>query len=548
MKNCYIYVALYKTSDDIMDIQLPHKSNGQEADVLRNARQITIIGANGSGKTRFCNWVLQQYPDRAYRISALRALFATSLKPKLKGSIDDIYDKINEMSTLDKGVAATEFDRLVYIMMVDEFRDLMNYKAHLLMQEHTEFPKTKLDTVVKMWQQVFPKNKVLRENGKLLFSTEGQEDRYTSLRLSDGEKTVLYYIGAVLYAMPGAVVLVDDPEVFIHQSMMSTLWNAIEEMRPDCTFVYNTHDIDFATSRIDNQCVWVKSFDPAASTWDYVVMPSSAKLDDGLYYDLLGSRKPVLFVEGDDTHSIDGRLYPLIFPEYTVKPLGSCNKVIESVRSFNDLKSFHHLDSRGIVDRDRRDDKEVEYLRQKKILVPNVAEIENILMLEGVIRAVARYQHKNENDVFFSVKKAVVKMFGEQLKSQALMHVRHRVKHYVEIRVDARFRNIGALEDHLLDLVNEINPRGMYENICRQFHTYLDNHDYAMILRVFNQKMMLGESNVASLCGLKSKDDYIKTVLTILKQNGREAEAIRAAIKQCFGLSPDGEVLDTAQQ
>lgn len=76
-----------------MDIQLPHKSNGQEADVLRNARQITIIGANGSGKTRFCNWVLQQYPDKAYRISALRALFATSLKPKLKGSIDDIYDK-----------------------------------------------------------------------------------------------------------------------------------------------------------------------------------------------------------------------------------------------------------------------------------------------------------------------------------------------------------------------------------------------------------------------------------------------------------------------
>ena len=294
--------------------------------------------------------------------------------------------------------------------------------------------------------------------------------------------------------------------------------------------------------------MWVKSFDPAASTWDYVVMPSSAKLDDGLYYDLLGSRKPVLFVEGDDTHSIDGRLYPLIFPEYTVKPLGSCNKVIESVRSFNDLKSFHHLDSRGIVDRDRRDDKEVEYLRQKKILVPNVAEIENILMLEGVIRAVARYRHKNENDVFFSVKKAVVKMFGEQLKSQALMHVRHRVKHYVEIRVDARFRNIGALEDHLLDLVNEINPRGMYENMCRQFHTYLDNHDYAMILRVFNQKMMLGESNVASLCGLKSKDDYIKTVLTILKQNGREAEAIRAAIKQCFGLSPDGEILDTAQQ
>ena len=47
---------------------------------------------------------------------------------------------------------------------------------------------------------------------------------------------------------------------------------------------------------------------------------------------------------------------------------------------------------------------------------------------------------------------------------------------------------------------------------------------------------MLTQSGVAGLCGLKSREEYIKIVLKILKGNGREAKAIRKAIKECFGL------------
>lgn len=520
-----------------MDLLLPNKISGQKGEILREARQVTIIGANGAGKTRFVNHLVEQCGDHAYRISALRALFPVEQEEQsLKGSIGERFDKFNRNMQQVVNTAKSEFDKLTYVMMIDEFRSLMNFKAHQLMHEEMEFPKTKLDKVVKMWQEVFPKNKILRENGKLLFATEGQTDKYTALRLSDGEKAVLYYLGAVLYAMDDAVIFVDDPETFIHPSIMHTLWNVIEEIRPDCTFVYSTHDINFASSRIDNKCIWVKDFNPERMTWDYEVLQSSNNLSDSLYIDLLGTRKPVLFVEGDEEHSIDSRLYALVFPEYTIKPLGSCNKVIESVRSFNDLQGLHHLDSWGIVDRDRRDDKEVAYLRKKKILVPNVAEIENILMLEGVIRAVARHRHKNEHDVFNSVKRAVIKNFDNEIKQQALQHTRHRVKHDIELRVDMKFRNISALEDHMIDLVNEINPRGIYEMLCREFHVYVQKKDYDEVLRVYNQKLMLTQSGVAGLVGLKSREEYIKAVLKILKGNGRDAQDIRVAIKQCFGL------------
>jgi len=523
-----------------MDITLPKRADGQQPDVLHDSKQITVIGANGAGKSRFCDQLMKNVGDKAFRISALRALFPqTTDTPCLKGSIEELFRKANESMPHMESDAQTEFDKLFFVMMQEEFRDLMNYKAHQLSDDPIDFPKTKLDETVKVWQEVFPKNKVLRAEGKLLFSTEGHSDKYSALRLSDGERSVLYYIGAVLYAMPDAVILVDDPETFIHSSIMRTLWNEIEEMRPDCTFIYNTHDVEFASSRVDNHCVWVKSYDPESAAWDYEVMTSSENLDDALYFDLLGSRKPVLFVEGDDTHSIDSRLYPLIFPEYTVKPLGSCNKVIETVRSFEDLKRFHHLDSRGIVDRDRRNDDEVAYLRRKNILVPEVAEIENILMLEGVIRAVARARRRNENDVFFKVKRTVVGLFNKELKQQALMHVRHRVKREVEMRIDQKFRNINALEDHMLDLVNEINPRGQYESLCRQFHKYVDGNDYANVLKVFNQKHILPDSNVAGLCGFQNKDAYIRGVLGILKSGGPNADAIRSAIKRCFGIDRD---------
>ena len=519
-----------------MDIRLPKRMDGHQPEVLIESKQITIIGTNGAGKSRFCSALVDELGDKAYRISALKALFPTpaSVKP-LPGSIDDLFNRMNAANPLIQNKAETEFDKLFFIMLNEEFRELMNFKAHKLMNEQMEFPKTKLDITVKKWQEVFPKNKVLRENGKLMFSTEGYEDKYPLMGLSDGEKSVLYYIGAVLYAMPDAAILVDDPETFIHSSIMRTLWNVLEQMRPDCTFIYNTHDVGFASSRIDNQCVWVKEFDPEAVAWDYELMSSSRELDSALL-DLLGSRKPVLFIEGDDKHSIDSRLYPLIFPEYTVKPLGSCNKVIETVRSFGDLQNFHQLESRGIVDRDRRSDDEVEYLRKKNILVPNVAEVENILMLEGVIRAVARHKRRNPDIVFPKVKKRVITMFTKELKQQALMHVRHRVKRDVERRIDMKFTSINALENHMVELVSEINPRGLYDQLCREFHVYEDHDDYASILKVYNQKLMLNESNVATLCCFKSKDDYIRGVLNILKGNSENAAAIRKAIKECFGL------------
>ena len=125
--------------------------------------------------------------------------------------------------------------------------------------------------------------------------------------------------------------------------------------------------------------MWVKSFDIENRTFDYELIDDSDLLPEEIYLELLGSRKPVLFIEGTDYSSIDVKLYPYIFPDYTVKPLGGCTKVIETTKAFNEMKRFHHLDSKGIVDRDRRTQREIDYLRARNVYVPDVAEVENLL-------------------------------------------------------------------------------------------------------------------------------------------------------------------------
>lgn len=520
-----------------MELLLPPKSNGESEKLPVGARRLIIIGANGSGKTRFTERLISDTEGKAFRLSALHALYDTRSQDGLTGSIDSIYAEAVTVSGLIGRDNLSRFERLMALLMHEEVLNLISYKVKLAGTPDAKLSPTKLDRVIEMWRKVFPENNVLLEGGKLLISNHANSETYSSVKLSAGEKSVMYYFAAVLYAVDNAVIFVDNPGIFLHPSIMNTVWDYIEELRPDCTFVYTTHDLDFASTRTNSAVVWVRDYDASSSTWDYNVLPPRSGLSDEIYFAIIGARKPVLFIEGDGVHSIDAKLYPLIFTEYTVKSLGSCNKVIEATRAFNDLASFHHLDSYGIVDRDRRDAKEVQYLRDKKIFVPDVAEIENILMLEEVVRTVARRHGQNEERVFEKVKDAILAQFRQDIRQQALLHTRHRVKRMLEYRVDGRFTNINMLEDHINDLAQEINPRGMYEAFCRDFHRYADTGDYQAVLRVYNQKSMLVTSNVASLCGVGNKDRYITSVINILKGNGRDAGRIRRAIMRCFGIA-----------
>lgn len=519
------------------------RDGGRSLAIDRSHSPVLIIGANGSGKTRFTSWLVNAPTTfRPFRLSALHALYNPDSRPDtLPGSIDALHAEAVERNPMMGATAqgASGFDRLISLLLADEIDNLMRYKMQhakaLDSSAPISLPPTPLDTVIRLWQQTFEGNRILVEAGRLLFSRGDSADTYSALRLSDGERAVLYYYGAALYAPREATVFVDNPGMFLHPSITAPLWQRIEELRPDCTFVYTTHDLDFAASRTSvGATVWVRDYDPASRRWDYSLLEPNSPLTSEIYMSIIGARKPVLFIEGDANHSIDAKLYPLIFTDFTVKPLGSCNKVIESTRTFSDLTDFHHLNSFGLVDRDRRTDSEVRYLLKKKIMVPDVAEIENLLMLPDVIAIVARHNGCDPDRTVGNVRRAVIAKFREELTEQALQHTRSRVKTTVEFRIDGRFADINQLEEHMLQLVNEINPRAIYRDYCATFRSYVAQSDYRSILRVYNQKTILSSCGVAQNCGLRSKDDYIRCIISILRSHSPHATPLRQAILAAF--------------
>ncbi len=523
------------------ELTLPPHTGGQKEEFIPGRRRIIIIGANGSGKTRFTEQLVADTAPLSFRLSALNAIYNSSLTDHLPGSIDTLYARALESSPFMRNENKTQLERLTALMMNEEMINLLDHKLALAETDDktsvAQLPVSKIDIMARGWREAFPNNRILRRSGRLLFSNRQGADGYSQFRLSDGEKAVLYYMGAVQYAPENGVIFVDSPDMFLHPSVSSAIWERIESMRPDCLWVYTTHDIEFLASKgPTSHVIWVRGYDADTQTWDYAVMPADESFSDDIYLALIGARKPVLFIEGDGKNSIDAKLYPLIFKDYTVRSLGSCNRVIEATRTFNDLSAFHHLDSHGVVDRDRRDEKEVAYLRRKKIFVPEVAEIENILMLENVIRAVAKTHGRNPDKVFNSVKRAIMGQFRHDLHRQALEHTRHRVKRIMEYRADGRFNDINHLEEHVKNIVYEIKPRALYEQFCREFNQYLAENDYRAVLKVYNQKSMVPQSNVAQLCGLQGKDAYVNDIINILRHNTPEADEIRKAVAACFGL------------
>lgn len=519
-------------------IILPPDSATGKTMKINDIGQITIIGANGAGKTRFMNYMVAHSQRSTMVLSAVAALYPTPPNESLS-TVDRIYDEKIPRALHNPNLP--EIDKLIQMLFHDEFSYLLKAKGDkLLYGKPMRLEPTKLDKMVELWQEIFPGNQIISEGGRLLFATESGDNLISSSSLSSGEKTVLYYIAGVLYAEPDSMICIDNPSMFLHPAILNTLWNAIEGMRPDCTFVYNTADIEFVNSRTGNKCIWVKSHNIPQMTWDYEILNHDV-LPEDLFVNIMGTRRPVLFIEGDAVHSIDAKLYPLVFRRFTVRPLGSCNKVIESTRAFNDLRNIHKLESRGLVDRDRRTDDEVAYLRRKNILVPDVAEVENIFLVEDVVRIMAAYRRRNPDTVFAKVRKSVLKMFSSHFKEQVLQHVRHRMKRALECRGDSKVKSIRELENHLRSLPEIINVRSQYDSLMSKFGEISRRGDYASVLKVFNHKPMLPESQLPALLGYSDKEAYIAGVLGLLKEPTPLADRMRSAMLRIFEVDPEEE-------
>jgi len=339
--------------------------------------------------------------------------------------------------------------------------------------------------------------------------------------MSDGERVAFYLIGQVLCAPQNAIIVIDEPEIHLHRAIPANLWDQIEGSRTDCIFVYITHDLDFAATRSGARKIWMKSYD--GSSWEWEELESHPELPEQLLLQVLGSRRPVLFIEGDES-SHDAALYRALYPDRLIVPLNNCQKVIEADKAMRQLGALHHLETGGLIDRDHRSDDEIAALRKYGLRVAEVAEVENLFCIPQAVEAAsAQIKSTDVKATVETAKQAVLKELKQgidtQIAARAIAEIQFRLTGFGPKAGNSDAATIqAAVTKHL----GAIDVATTFKNCRDLFDKIISTADYDAALRYYNCKGVT--SFVASALGLKPQA-YCTMIVGILQSDPKGALA-----------------------
>ena len=113
-----------------MEILLPKKNNGSPGEKL-SSRTVTVIGANGAGKSRFGVEIARQIKDHAFWLSAQKALCLMPSHEVWPGSIEALYREAMERAHYVSKEEPTEVDQVRFLLVSEGFRNLFGYKVEV---------------------------------------------------------------------------------------------------------------------------------------------------------------------------------------------------------------------------------------------------------------------------------------------------------------------------------------------------------------------------------------------------------------------------------
>lgn len=524
---------------------LPKASGGGTVELTSN-QSILLIGANGSGKTRLGAWIEMTSPQSmlVHRLSAQKSLsmpdtttpvsIERAEKDLLFGSADtelanSVGYKIGHKWQQKPAISfLNDYQKLMVYLFSDETEENAKYKA---IQKTTsirvEPPKTKLDTVKELWEKILPHRELIIGGLRIQTQVKGTTDKiYSSSEMSDGERVIFYLIGQCLAAKHNGIVVIDEPELHLHKSVQTSLWAEIERLRPDCLFVYLTHDVDFAAAKEGSKRIWLKSYD--GQYWDWEELQEDSNLPGDLLIEVLGSRKPVVFVEGDNG-SHDVALYRAILPSFLVIPRGGCSQVILSVRALKANTQLHNLQVYGIIDRDRRVSVEIQKLEQDSIFVLAVAEVENLFCVKEILQIVSKRLARDVNADFQAVSNTIFSRLQGELETQVSLRVASEIKFQLN-KFDEKPKGAAALTSALLSLASAIDVGAIYSQALAEYNAVIASKDFEGLLSLYNRKSLSAQASGA--LGLIN-GELPEMVVRLAK--GECRDEITNALKKYFG-------------
>ena len=463
---------------------------------------IVAVGANGSGKTTLSNDFKKYLPNTGIVISAQKVLII----PTFSGvsNFNNTSQKLQQSQTIDKSLKVTystenqgnswsimtqvggEFQLLLDNLLAE--RSVIRNKYFDQLQKGqvvNDIPVTRLDKALKIWNSLI-QHRILEcvDGINITLKPLTTTSSYPAHQMSDGEKVALYLIAQILQAPESGFIIVDEPEMYLHKTILKKLWDILENERQDCIFIYLTHDLDFATSRTAKK-VWIKNFN-YPNIWEIENIPDN-ELPEPLLLELLGSRKNILFCEGKKG-SIDEKIYNILFPNFTITPVDNCFAVINYTKAFNKLpnsttKAF------GIIDADHHGTERLLALQPENIFSMSMAEPENLLLDESFLEILSQ-QLLFDKSIVQQIKTDIIEKLKSELELQISNYVSAKINYYFKDSHVSKGNTLHSVNENFTKFSSDIKIQEWYDNRKLELEKIIEQKDYVKTLSVFNNKAL----------------------------------------------------------
>ena len=467
-------------------------------------KNIILVGSNGSGKSMLAQILKGNDYERITVIPAQKSMFFTSDSSILSARVSDVKDKMLS-NTIEFSKSETDygfnefqqyhFTKMLIAMREDYFNYLHNCCEEGLKADPNQCIYGKVRSVIKtVFKDI---DIVFGDSFDELIYCRRDNNKYPLNGLSEGEKVALYYSMGVLMAPKDSYVVIDEPETFLNPSLANTVWDVLTRERSDCQFIFITHSVDFTLARHSSQIIWIKKY-IYPDTFEFEQVNDSFMLPKALMTEILGSKKPVLFCEGDDKASIDYRVYSgLFYDKYTVIPVGGHKEVQNYCKVLNNAE-WIGIEAKGLVDGDLRDDDSIAKLNSQKITVLPFNEVEMLLLEENVLEATLKGAHPSEYErIIRDFKSEFWDTFSKQKERVAINILKTKINSYLESEKMNKCNNIVDIKKNLQSIL-DINVDKLQSEIMSKLDRIISSKDYNQLLNVCNlkQEITRGLANI----------------------------------------------------
>ncbi len=337
-----------------------------------------------------------------------------------------------------------------------------------------------------------------------------QTNQYHVRTMSDGERAILYYIAYCISIEGATIIIVDEPELYLHKSIVKKLWHEIKTHCPNKQFIYLTHDLDFASSITNAKTIWIKEYSKNNNQdiWEVEGIEKYDNIPEQMMLTILGSRQNILFVEAEN----DRILYQELYKDFFVIAVSSCSQVINLTKAFNNdvAKKLHNKRVVGLIDKDYHSNEKLQELAQNYIYSIKLHELENLYYSEEIIKAIISDNFTGKvDDNFTDIKEKLFKEFEiyqNNIVDDYINQVcRYKLKQKInQIKFTENKDNFNSIMQNL------INPVDIKRDILSKIKHIAENRNFNELLGIIEGKHIA--NIVARLVGFSGSKAYIDCV------------------------------------